>query len=50
MREIHFTKGLNYKDFFITPVIRFTDTGCFKYITIDWLSWYLGIRWESRCN
>lgn len=45
MKDI-FTCGMNVRDFFIIPTIRYNNDGYCKYLTVEWLWWYIGLRWE----
>lgn len=48
-REFYFACGTNYFDFFIIPTIRFhADEGFGTYLTIEWLKWYIGIKWYKK--
>lgn len=47
MKNISITKGTNMHDRFIIPTIRYNgNTLSIKFLTIEWLSWYFGIKWE----
>jgi hypothetical protein len=45
MENITFTNGTNIYDFFITPTIRYNNDGFCKYLTIEWLRWFIGVKW-----
>lgn len=40
------TCGLNMFDIFFIPTIRFEVHCEMRYLTIEWLIWYIGIQWE----
>ena len=47
MSSVKITKGTNMHDGFIIPTIRYNgNTLGVKFLTIEWLSWYFGIKWE----
>lgn len=47
MKTIRIASGTNLYDFFVIPTIRFNNGGGFvKYLTVEWLKWYVGISWE----
>ena len=41
-----FAFGTNVRDFFVVPTIRYNNDGYCKYLTLEWLRWYIGFRWE----
>lgn len=41
-----FAFGTNVRDFFAVPTIRYNNDGYCKYLTLEWLRWYIGFRWE----
>lgn len=43
-----FAYGSNMHDFFIIPTIRFELHCDMRYLTVEWLKWYVGIRWEIK--
>lgn len=43
MKNIIFVSGKNLYDFFLIPTIRYAD-GFSKYLTVEWLKWYVGIK------
>ena len=46
MKEFVFIFGRNYYDFFIVPTVRIHIASKIdNYVTIDWLRWYVGIKW-----
>ena len=48
MKDIIFTHGTNVRDFFIVPTIKYNHDGygyC-KYLTLEWLNFYVGFKWE----
>lgn len=45
--ELYFTCGRNVYDFFVLPAIRLYDNGFGIYLTIDWLCWFVGIKFYS---
>lgn len=48
MKNIKLTYGTNVYDFFFTPTIRLEACCEVRYLTIDWLKWYVGISWEKE--
>lgn len=38
-----FTKGTNIYDFFLIPTIRIANHWDIKWITLDWLKFYIGV-------
>lgn len=48
MNIMRFICGLNVYDFYFIPTIRF-ETHCeIRYLTADWLKWYIGVQWEIK--
>lgn len=47
MKNIIFTNGIALYDFFVIPTVRYNTNGCCKYITVEWLRWYVGIKWYT---
>lgn len=46
MHKIYFASGSNINDFFILPTIRLQSINRMDgYLTIEWLKWYIGIKW-----
>lgn len=45
MKNIRFMSGKNIYDFFVIPTIRFNYDGWFKYLTFEWLAWFVGFKW-----
>lgn len=45
MENITFTSGTNIYDFFIIPTVRYNNDGFCKYFTVEWLRWFIGIKW-----
>lgn len=45
-RNIYYAHGTNVRDFFIIPTIRYNDEGCLKYLTFEWLNFYIGVSWD----
>lgn len=46
MKEIVFIYGTNISNFLIIPTIRYDrDWIDCKYLTVEWLKWYIGIKW-----
>ena len=42
---MNFIHGSNIHDFYIIPTIR-TERHCeVRYLTIEWLKWYIGFSW-----
>ena len=39
-----FVYGINVRDFFIIPTIRYNNDGYCRYFTFEWLMWYIGLR------
>ena len=47
MKKVRLTKGTNIFDWCFIPTIRFDNSYReIKYLTIEWLKWYVGIKWE----
>lgn len=47
MKNICITKGRNLYDRFIIPTIRYNvNTLGAKFLTVEWLIWYFGIKWQ----
>lgn len=44
--DVDFVYGTNVRDFFIIPTIRYNDDGYCRYLTIEWLNLYIGVRWD----
>lgn len=48
MDYMRFVCGSNIYDFYFIPTIRF-ETHCeMRYLTVEWLKWYMGIQWEVK--
>ena len=46
MTEYDFTFGTNIYDLFIIPAIRLHHNDGFgNYLTVEWLKWYVGVKW-----
>ena len=45
MKDISIVKGMSIYDFFIIPTIRINYRS-YKYLTVEWLRWYIGITWD----
>ena len=46
MYEYGFSFGTNVYDVFLIPTIRFRrNDGFGNYLTVEWLKWYVGIKW-----
>lgn len=45
MKNITFTNGTNIYDFFILPTIRYNDDCDIAFLTIEWLKWFIGVKW-----
>lgn len=43
VKSVVFTKGRNVYDFFVVPTIRYNNNGFLKYLTVEWLRWFIGI-------
>ena len=43
MRFVH---GYNMHDFYFIPTIRMERYCEVRYLTIEWLNWYVGFQWE----
>ena len=50
MNEYYFTCGTNVYDLFLVPTIRFHHNGFLTYLTVEWLKWYIGIKWFNENN
>jgi hypothetical protein len=48
IKNIRLAYGTNVYDVFFTPTIRFEARCEVRYLTIDWLKWYVGISWEKE--
>lgn len=47
MSHARFTYGFNMHDFFLMPTIRLEAHCEMRYLTVEWLKWYVGIQWET---
>ena len=45
MKNIIFANGRNTYDFFLLPTIRYNASVEYIFLTIEWLKWYIGIKW-----
>ena len=43
---MEFVCGKNICDFYFTPTIRTERYHEMRYLTIEWLKWYIGFSWE----
>ena len=41
-----FVCGSNMHDFYIIPTIRFEVHCETRYLTLEWLKWYVGFQWD----
>ena len=46
MKNRRFTYGSNVYDLFFIPTIRLEKQCEIRYLTVEWLKWFMGIRWE----
>ena len=48
-KSCYLSYGVNLFDFFIVPTIGFhADDGFGTYLTIEWLKWYVGVKWYKK--
>ena len=45
---MRFICGRNMYDFYFIPTIRMERHCEMRYLTIEWLKWYMGIQWEVK--
>ena len=43
---MRFICGSNMHDFYFIPTIRIERQCEMKYLTVEWLKWYVGFSWE----
>lgn len=48
MKHFRFTAGTYVYDFFILPTIRYEHHGDTKFVTLDWLRWFVGGVWYQE--
>lgn len=48
MNDIHIVYGTKTFEFVVLPTIVVTTSdGSYKFITIEWMRWYIGFAWDS---
>lgn len=50
MKNMNITYGSNMLDFYFIPTIKIERHCEMKYLTIEWLKWYIGICWEVEVD
>lgn len=48
MKCMKFVCGSNMLDFYIIPTIKIEKHCEMRYLTVEWLKWYVGIQWEVK--
>jgi hypothetical protein len=46
MYYIRFIRGSDMRDFYFLPTIRYERHCEMRYLTMEWLKWYVGLEWE----
>lgn len=46
MKNINITYGSNMHEVFLIPTMRIERYCEMRYLTIEWLKWYVGICWS----
>jgi hypothetical protein len=47
MKKFRFVRGTNWWEFFVLPAIKFEVCCELRYLTFEWLKWYVGFEWEA---
>lgn len=48
MEYIKFVYGSNLLDFYLIPTIKIERHCEMRYLTVEWLKWYIGIQLEVK--
>ena len=48
MDYMKFVCGSNMFDLFLIPTIRLEVHCEMRYLTVEWLRWYIGVQWEVK--
>lgn len=48
MDYLRFVCGSNLLSFYIIPTIKIERHCEMKYLTVEWLKWYVGIQWDCE--